>query len=223
MYKHFLFDLDNTLANSRLPMKPEMIEMVKKLKGDITVISGADKTQIKKQVGKLAKYILGQYGACSPFWNIKLTKKEKAEVYDHLAKVKKFFPQYFKDESDLVQDRGSLIAFSFVGHNADLEKKGAFDRSGLFRQSILKTIPFESENMLCKIAGTTCFDYSNKNLSKGKNIERLIAHKGWNKDECIYFGDSLKSGGNDETVIGVIETVEVVNPADLLSKLEKYV
>ena len=33
----------------------------------------------------------------------------------------------------------------------------------------------------------------------------------WDINECIYFGDSLFPGGNDETVIGIIDTVAVQN------------
>ncbi len=41
----------------------------------------------------------------------------------------------------------------------------------------------------------------------------------WEKSECLFFGDALFPEGNDETVIGVIETIQVENPDDCYQKL----
>ena len=47
---------------------------------------------------------------------------------------------------------------------------------------------------------------------------------GWKKEECVYFGDMLFPGGNDESVIGVIDTEAVENPDDTLNILRsKYI
>ena len=43
----------------------------------------------------------------------------------------------------------------------------------------------------------------------------------WNKDECVYFGDGLYPGGNDEAVIGVIETIPVDDHLDCYTKLRE--
>ena len=43
----------------------------------------------------------------------------------------------------------------------------------------------------------------------------------WDKDECVYFGDGLYPGGNDEAVIGVIETIPVVNHLDTYRILQE--
>lgn len=217
----YFFDMDGTICESRQLVSPEMKKALHKLKSDIVIISGASKKQMRKQIGKnTTKYIMGQSGA--EYFKKLLSKKEKEEIYTHIGKIKKLMPDYFIDETDLIQDRGSQISLSFIGHNADHEKKRTFDKGGLYRQSILNTIPFKSDTLEVRVAGTTCLDYVMKEYTKGKSIEKLIAQKGWNKDECIYFGDALFKGGNDETVIGVITTVAVANPQDLLNKLKNY-
>lgn len=227
-YKHFFFDLDNTLTESKCIISDDMVKAIKKLKGDIIVISGAEKKQIRKQIKPICSlwrlYILAQSGSDCPYWKVKLVKSQKKEVYNHLTKIKNFFPHYFENgDDDLLQDRGCQLSFSFIGHNADLQKKKAFDRGGLFRKTVLKTIPFESKTLEVKVGGTTCLDYTNKNGTKGRNIDKFIDYKKWNKEECIYFGDALFEGGNDETVIGVIDTMEVSNPLDLINKLKKFI
>jgi phosphomannomutase len=214
----YFFDLDGTICESKQLITLGVKKALCKLK-DVVVISGASKKQMRKQLGKnITKYVLGQSGA--EYFKVKLSKEQKKEVLEHIKRIQDFFPQYVGE--DLLQDRGSQIAFSFIGHNADSEKKRIFDRGGAFRKSVLGTIPFQSETLECRVAGTTCLDYTLKEYVKGKSIEKFIVQKGWDKNECIYFGDALFKGGNDETVIGVIKTVEVLNPQDLLSKIKNY-
>jgi hypothetical protein len=80
--------------------------------------------------------------------------------------------------------------------------------------------PLVSDEILVKIGGSTSFDYIHKDRHKGANVAKLIELKGWNKDDCIYFGDGLYPGGNDESVIGVIETVLVRDHLDTYEKLK---
>ncbi len=61
-----------------------------------------------------------------------------------------------------------------------------------------------------------------KGRNKGYNIKRLIEHEGWDASECLYFGDSLFPGGNDETMIGVIDTVPVRDHRHTYELLREY-
>ncbi len=70
-----------------------------------------------------------------------------------------------------------------------------------------------------KIGGSTSLDYLHKDRHKGTNVQKLIDLMHWNKDECVYFGDGLYPGGNDEAVIGVIETIAVDDHLDCYKKL----
>jgi hydroxymethylpyrimidine pyrophosphatase-like HAD family hydrolase len=78
-----------------------------------------------------------------------------------------------------------------------------------------------SERIDVKIGGTTCYDYFKKGHHKGSNVRALIEHKGWDASECVYFGDKLMPGGNDETVIGVIDTIAVTNHRETYDKLKE--
>ena len=57
-----------------------------------------------------------------------------------------------------------------------------------------------------RTGGTTTLDFTLKGKHKGFNIARFIEKMGWKKEDCVYVGDALFPGGNDETVIGVIPT-----------------
>jgi len=216
--------MDNTITDSRQEMKPEMFKALCSLEcEDVSVISGAKKEQIEKQLGKFqTDFLLAQSGNHTKFWKNELTKEDKEEVLNHISILRTSYPEYFLDETDLLQDRGSQMAFSFLGHNANVDDKKAFDIQGDFRKEVLNTVPFNSNNVEVTVAGTTCLDYTRKDGTKGRNIEKLIKELNWNKEDCIYFGDRFKPGQNDESVIGVIETVEVKNPEDLIEKLKPY-
>ena len=226
--KHFFFDVDGTLTESRQLITNEVcgyLGFLIKTGKDVVAISGAAKDQMLKQLnGCEVNYVLAQSGNDSPFWQKLFTEKDKKEVLRHIEQIKIFFEGkniIGTNKEDLLQDRGSQMSFSFLGHNSDVRKKKAFDPRGDFRREVLKNVPFESDALECRIGGTTCLDYTYKGYTKGKNIEKLIEKVGWQKDECIYFGDALFENGNDETVLGIIDTVEVTDPRDLVKKLKE--
>ena len=48
-----------------------------------------------------------------------------------------------------------------------------------------------------------------KGKNKGFNVRAFMEHMHWLDEDSVYVGDALFSGGNDETVIGVIPTKAV--------------
>ena len=86
---------------------------------------------------------------------------------------------------------------------------------------ILKKCPFKSKTLTIKIAGTTCFDYNRKGCLKGDNLKRYMELHKLKKKDCVYYGDALFKGGNDESVLGVMKCVKIKDPQDLLVKLDK--
>lgn len=213
--KHFIFDMDNTICESRQKITPSMKKRLLRL-GKIIVISGASREQMEYQLDGMNCTILAQSGNDTPLWKNKLSEKEKEEIWNHITSIPTSFDYAW------VQDRGCQLSLSLTGHEANLNKKKRFDPKQKKRKNLLEMWPFKSENLMVSIAGTTCFDYTRKEGTKGKNISRWIKHKRLSKRECIYFGDALFKGGNDETVIGVIDTEIVTNPKDLLIKIKKY-
>lgn len=225
MKKYIFFDLDNTLTRSRTPVTPSMAKLLVQLaKGhEVFVVSGANAKQIALQLGPKLKgkyWSMGQNGnACfrpngELVWENKMNWLEKYEVFAYAHKIfsAKLFPH--KDKYDLLEDRGCQISYSFIGHHEDVSQKEKFDPDHKKRAMVLKKFPFKSKTVEVKIAGTTCFDFFIKGSNKGSNIKMLYETMGWKKDECLYVGDALFKGGNDESVIGIIPTKEVRNPLD---------
>lgn len=205
-------DLDNTVTESRGKISPEMFERLSDF-NDVCIVSGAGKEQILSQIGDLRCYLLAQNGNDTTFWTKLLTDKEREEIMAHIH-------QFGVIKEDQLEDRGCQITYSLTGHHAPIEIKKAFDPDGEKRKYILKTYPLESDTIEVKIGGSTCLDYYPKGFNKGTNVAKFIEYMGWDKDDCIYIGDALFKGGNDETVIGVIETHQVKNHLETLEYLK---
>ncbi len=204
-------DLDNTVTQSRGVISPEMRDELSRFK-DVHIVSGAERSQIKKQLDGFQCSILAQNGNDNALWKREMTIEEIRLSILHIL-------EYSDIKKDLLEIRGCQIGFSLIGHNAPAKMKKAFDPLGEKRKWILDTYPVD-ESLEVRIGGTTTMDYFPKGLNKGFNIRKFIGMKGWNKEECLYIGDALFPGGNDETVIGIIPTHQVKNHLETLKFLK---
>ena len=227
--KHFFFDMDGTVTFTRSKITPPMKEALTELMKITTVgiISGSTNKQMAFQVDGLPVIQMGQNGnhVIDPdegeLWFDTITEAEKKIIFKHCTLLRDAFSHTVPNEDDLLEDRGSQISFSIYGHHADPAVKKAFDGDFKKRTALLAKVPFLSETIEVRLGGSTTFDYFRKGHHKGHNVARLIAHKGWNAEECLFFGDALFPGGNDESVIGVIETVSVTDEEDCYRKVKE--
>ena len=228
-YKHLFFDMDKTIAPSRQPIHEKMHTLLTETPHDITIVSGQLCEKIEWQSNKLYAAYLGQNGnhaLCeenNELWHTPLTEKEVAEIKGHIDQLRELLDEQPNEEYNPVENRGAQITFSPVGNTAPVELKKSYDPDASKRLKLLKDAPFESETIMAVIGGSTSIDYVPKKRHKGTNVAKYIEYKGWNKDACIYFGDGLYPGGNDEFVIGVIETVLVTDEEDCYQKVKKLV
>jgi len=228
-YKHLFFDMDQTVAPSRQPILPDMYKLLDYLEQDIIIVSGQDVEKIKWQSNNLPAITLGQNGNHgvntdgAELWNFPLEDSYRNEILTHIEKLVAELDQKPNPEWMPIEDRGAQITFSPVGNQAPVEVKRAYDPDLQKRFALLEKVPFESEDLVVKIGGSTSYDYIHKDRHKGTNVQRLIDLKGWKNADCIYFGDGLYPGGNDEAVIGVIETVAVTDHHDTYQKLTSLV
>ena len=224
-YKHLFFDMDQTIAPSRQMILPDMYAYLSSLPQDIIVVSGSSIEQIPNQLADLRSFRLGQNGnhaidqAGLELWHYPLEEHHRTEILDHISEIVELLEHPLKHEWNPIEDRGAQITFSPIGNTAPVELKKTYDPDRKKRESLLASIPFASQELIVKIGGSTSLDYLHKDRHKGTNVKRLIDLMSWNKDDCVYFGDGLYPGGNDEAVIGVIETIPVSDHLDCYTKL----
>lgn len=219
---HVFFDLDKTLTASRSPMTPAHQELFERLceRMDVVVVSGGSQAQIREQVtprfdGRY--YTLAQSGNHAilrdgtELWNETLSQAQTDAVMRFIEKLKTHFDIAVADANDLVEHRGAQISYSVIGFHEAVEKKYAFDPDDAKRQAALRALAAERGELTAAgvevvPAGTTTYNFYALGKHKGYNITRFIDHLHWSAPECLYVGDALFPGGNDETVIGVIPT-----------------
>jgi HAD superfamily hydrolase (TIGR01484 family) len=227
MYKHLFFDMDMTIAPARQPILPEMYDLLSNLSQDIVIVSGQEVAKIGWQSNYLPSYTLGQNGnhatdiENTELWNILLDESHRIEIMSHIDKITAALDHDLNHNWDPVEDRGAQITFSPVGNIAPIDIKMAYDPNRKKREELIRKIPLDSKEVVVKIGGSTSFDYIHKDRHKGVNVQKLINLMCWDKEACIYFGDGLFPGGNDEAVIGVIETVLVKDHLDTYKKLSE--
>lgn len=223
--KHLFFDMDHTITPARQPIQPKMLELLTNLLQDIIIVSGSKVEQMNTQIPGLDCAKLGQNGNEAydfdgqELWKNSLTDSEKEEVFAHITEIKALLPEEPNPEWTPVEDRGGQITFSPIGNTAPVELKKTYDPDVSKRFEMLRQVPFESDTLVVKIGGSTSFDYFHRDSNKGTNVQKFIELKGWNKEDCIYYGDGLYPGGNDEAVIGIIDTEAVSSDEDTYQKL----
>lgn len=214
------FDLDGTITPSRQKVQPHVKKALLDLNEPIVVISGLPKDEMIDHLDGIPAIILAQQGNDAPDWQNRLTYEEINEVKKYLANFVQFsIHLVYDDTQETLQNRGGLVAFSFTGHYAPYPYKYAFDPHRHFRKWILEKYPFKSETLEVQISGSTTIDFTRKNWKKGDNLKRYMELHDIDPKDCVYYGDALTPGANDESVIGIMKCVEVKNPDDLITKL----
>ena len=244
MQKHFFFDLDNTLTPSKSLIEPEHLPVFKALseQADVIVVSGHGENDIRKHLRPeldRSYHVLGQNGnravtkSGEILWNRSLSDQQKMAIRAFIAHAREELKRSgivttVKDESDIVEDRDSQIAFSLIGHHENKAIKDAFDSDFEKRRSVLEAAEANGEmkklteaSVEARIGGTTNIDFFQLGKNKGYNVAAFIEKMGWKKDDCIYLGDALFPGGNDETVVGVIPTHAVRDYRETYEFLKK--
>lgn len=215
-YKYIFIDLDGTLCESKQNVKLDMLRELEHINESrrIFIVSGAELSRMLTQAPlKYVTYFSQngnyQYDGDRVIRENKLTNRD--EILKHIHTIA--LDLKLEITSDMIDDRGSQISFSFVGHNAPFEAKKQYDPDRSRRMEILKKYPFPN----ALVAGTTCIDYIPK--TKGENIEHYLKLRKIKPSDCLYIGDALEEGANDYSVIGVIPTHAVKNPQETLEFL----
>lgn len=228
MPKHFFFDLDNTLTPSKALILERHLPIFLQLceKADVIVVSGHGDVDIRKHLLPQTEgtyHIMGQNGNRAEtkdgklLWNRSLSQERKDAIHAFISKAKAHLNLTVKDENDTVEDRDSQIAYSLIGHHEDSEKKKAFDPRHEIRIKLLSDLAVEvaklhDAGVEVRSGGTTVLDFFELGKNKGYNVSQFIAAMNWSTADCLYLGDALFPGGNDETVIGIIPTHAVDGP-----------
>jgi HAD superfamily hydrolase (TIGR01484 family) len=214
--KLIVFDLDGTLAESKMPPDAEMAALLHDLLGiiSVAVISGGDWPQFEIQLlstlphdERLAQLSLlptsgtkffSYTGAWKQIYEEDLTAAETEKIVNAFKQaVAEAGITVERVWGDPIEDRGSQITYSALGQQAPIDEKDKWDPDFTKRRKIAAIlIPLLPEFSI-RIGGATSIDVTKPGIDKAYGIRKLRDLLGISVREMIYIGDALFPGGND--------------------------
>ncbi|MBU2103645.1 HAD-IIB family hydrolase [Patescibacteria group bacterium] len=239
-YRAFVFDLDDTLAESKQPVTERMAGALALLlsRAPVAVISGGKfsillanvATRLPENTGVDNLYILPTCGAAlyehkNDAWKSvyeELLSEIDIEIIERgiLRAIEKTGVIDLQTSSygERIERRGSQITLSALGQEAPLSEKILWDPERTKRNVLQQALIQELPQFSIKTGGTTSFDITKPGIDKAYGVRRLSEHLSIPISEMLYVGDALFPGGNDAVVIETgIKTHAVSNPSDTLA------
>jgi phosphomannomutase len=241
--KLIVFDLDDTLAESKTPMDEEMAGLVKELLEEkkMAVIGGGKydifKWQFVKQLAKGSKvqnlFLFPTSGNAfyrydkgwKNVYSHNLSTKEKKQIRDAFDKamvdIKYKHPK--KVYGEILEDRKSQMSFSPLGQEVVtvLGKRGLKMKEDWrtkydnVRHLLAQTVAKYVPDLEVRVGGITTIDVTMKGIDKAYGVGQMEKHLKIPVKDMLYVGDSIFPGGNDYAVLKTgIDYIKVTGHTD---------
>lgn len=230
--KAMVFDLDDTLTESKTLVEPDMAELIcglLKVK-KVAVISGQMWVQFEKQLLSSLQdkrvlhnlYIFPTNGAstynyrddkwvCLNHEDLPYAVKERIMLaLSGALEILGYKPKQLYGE--MLEDRGAAMTFSGLGQDAPLELKKVWDPKQVFRLKLAGLLKKSLPDLEIEVAGTTSINFSPAHRTKMYAIAKFKKLTGITDEEIVFVGDAVFPGGNDYPVLEAgIDTVKVAH------------
>ncbi|MCL2782453.1 MAG: HAD-IIB family hydrolase [Propionibacteriaceae bacterium] len=234
------FDLDDTLAESKSPMTPEMAQALAHLLDDmlVCIISGGHFKQFDEQVlGHLppgtnlanlhllptcgTRYMIYEGGGWRELYSQNLTDDEKSRAIRSLFvrahEVGAWEPDD-KISGPRIEDRGTQITYSALGQRALPAYKRAWDPSGVKRHALAAAVAADVPDLSVGAGGSTSIDITRRGVDKAYGLQHLSQQTGVPLDDMVFVGDRTEPGGNDYPVVQLgVATIPVTGWRDTMA------
>jgi len=224
MEKIYIFDVDGTLTPSRQPMTKEFQkffgEWVKKNK--FYLVTGSDLPKLQEQMCYFDIEAEALFTCCgNEMWkpDPSIVNISAEQVYRKEFKPPQNLLTYLGHElrkSDYavrcgnhIEDRGTLLNFSIVGRDCNLEERllyHQYDTDNKEREKIAKTIRDGWPDLDAVIGGQISIDIYPKGNDKSQILEHI--EKRHETGEIIFIGDGIENGGNDYPLAELMDNLE---------------
>jgi HAD superfamily hydrolase (TIGR01484 family) len=231
-----IFDLDQTLTESKSDLDSEMADLLDKLLKikKVVVISGGSFNQFLNQfIGKLKAgsnlsnlTLLPTSGTRMYIWNStwtekyaeNFTQKEKDQIFEafQVAFTRCRYVEPKQVYGQVLEDRGSQITFSGLGQKAPLDMKSKWDPDRSIRTPIVEELKKNLPGFDVRLGGISSIDVTKKGVNKGFGIRKLEKYTGISIESMVFIGDALYYGGNDYAAKATgIDCIAVRGPQDV--------
>ena len=243
MKKLIAFDLDGTLAESKLPLDPEMAALLGELFNviQVAIISGGGWPQFEKQV-------ISNLPQTARLGNLSLLPTCGTKFYSYDGSWKELYSEDFlpsqkkriidalneavetagftaeKHWGELIEDRGSQITFSALGQEAPLVEKKKWDPGFAKRKKIKNILDVAIPEYSIQLGGSTSIDITKPGIDKGYGIKKLQSILGVSIKQMLFIGDALFPGGNDYPAKAAgVDSIEVRDPNETKRVIETII
>lgn len=226
MKKLIVFDLDETLAQSKEELDTEMAALLSELLKvtKVSVISGGGWPQFQTQV-------LAQLPQGSHLSQLQLLPTCGTQFYQYTrdesssdpnkddwtqlyaedftdaekAKITKSLEQSVASSGftaekcwgEQIEDRSSQITFSALEQHAQIDENKKWDPDFKKRQKIKTLLVKPISEFAVNLGGATSIDVTKPGIDKGYGIRKLRDTLGIAISDMIFVGDAISPGGND--------------------------
>ena len=238
------FDLDNTLARSKMPMREDIAEAFCELTHvmQVAVISGGRYELFVRQ-------ILNVIGDRADLGNLHLMPTSGTRYYRYVNG--EWARQYQHDlpaaqrhaamESlerharelglwqdhvwgDRIEDRGSQITFSALGQSAPVDAKESWDPDNSKKNALRAAVAADLPDLLVRSGGSTSVDVSARGVDKGYAVCELADMLGIDVADIAFIGDRMDPDGNDYPAAQAgTMPVRVNGPEDTLEVIRRLI
>lgn len=241
--KVFGFDLDNTLASSKQPMKPPMIERFSALTSCATValISGGSMAVVTSQVldvlaptaNRANLHVMPTSGSRYYRWDE--AESRWGLVYSHdldpetVAVIESSLERHARElglwEAETwgprIENRGSQITFSACGQYAPVEVKQAWDPDNTRKHALAEAVRADLPDLKIRAGGYSSVDVSKHGMDKAYAVRSLAAALGIEPGRILFTGDRMGPGGNDYPAVEAgAMGMRVKDPQDALGLMD---
>lgn len=211
------FDLDNTLAVSKQPMKPDMTVRIEALTElmPVAIVTGGGRELVISQVldvlgprADLSNLHVMPAGGSSYYrwregaWRLEYERTLSARDRDaailsltRRARELGMWPEHPWGEP--IEDRGSQITFSALGQLAPIEEKRRWDPDDTKKRRLVAAVAGDLGHLRVRAGGYTSVDVSAGNTDKAFALRELAGRLGISTGDIIFVGDRMTPGGND--------------------------
>ena len=230
--KIYIFDVDGTLTPSRRPMTEDFLKFFNgwSKKNNFYLVSGSDLDKMKEQVPEFILERANGLFTCggNQFWKESNTKQwptdwkliyeNKFEISTKLKNALEIIlmsSQYPHRYGNHIEDRGSMLNFSVVGRNCNLEQRQHYfewDNKKGERKKLSLFIKHKFPELDAVIGGQISIDIAPKGNDKSQVIDvikkqpmRIIPRY---EDKFVFIGDRTVKGGNDYPLAKVMKEMD---------------
>lgn len=218
------FDLDDTLAPSKSPVDPRMLQVFARLleRTTVAVISGGNFEQFEMQlVSSLeqaglnesllerlhlmptcgTRYERRENGAWHTVYRENLSEAERDSALAALREEAERLGLWEQETwGEILEDRGSQVTFSALGQQAPVDAKHAWDPDGTKKNALRAAVAARLPGLEVRSGGSTSVDITRAGIDKAYGMRKLADHTGIALDDMLFVGDRLDPEGNDYPV-----------------------